>query len=722
MLVLQQIIENLLLLSFMGIVFFFVQRHRSSLGTLKADLLHGLSLGLTAALVTTVPVTLGDGATIDARAGPVILAGVIAGPIGGLLAASMGGMARGLIGGSFAVSGIAVYGVYALIGVAIRYFHIIDTRSFLKPRSIAIVVLASIAGASAMFFLISPTSRAILWLQNDLPLILVANTLSVTYAAVMLGFATVFLQKSAEIIELNETLNLAKRAGRFGVWDFDISSGKLVWDERSKALHGVTDSAFQGVFEDWSRNVHPDDLPQTEEAFAQALANNKIFDTEYRVLLPDGTQKSIKGDALVLRDSAGNATRVVGTNLDLTDIRTAEAKLAEARSVAIQAQKFETIGQLTGGVAHDFNNLLAVIMGNLEMLKHELQTEAFDREETSKLIEVSIDATVRGAELTQNMLAYARKAQLMPVLVDLNQVVRETEKWVRRTIESRIEIETVLQAGLWPILADKSSLQSAMVNLLVNARDACAGPGRVTVETSNIRVDEKHVDASYEDILPGSYVMLAVTDNGVGMEQEVVDRIFDPFFTTKSVGKGTGLGLSMVQGFVKQSQGSIKVDSQPGEGTSFKLYFPAASNASIEVHTTNPNDSNAAIKEKSSGRILLVEDEQDVRDALQKILTTAGYDVTTAASGDEALSLFMRDDQFDLITTDITMPGLLQGPSLARKIRKMRPEKRFIFLSGYASEATTHRDNLTTDDIRLMKPISQSDLLHAIAKCLSIQS
>ncbi len=721
MLVLQQIIENLLLLSFMGIVFFFVQRHRSSLGAVKTDLLHGLSLGLTAALVTTVPVTLGDGATIDARAGPVILAGVIAGPIGGLLAASMGGMARGLVGGSFAVSGIAVYGVYALIGVAIRHFRIVDTRSFLKPRSIVIVVLASVAGASAMFFLISPTSRAILWLQNDLPLILLANTLSVTYAAVMLGFATVFLQKSAEIIELNETLNLAKRAGRFGVWDFDINSGKLMWDERSKELHGVTDAAFEGVFEDWSRNVHPDDLPTTEEAFAQALENNKIFDAEYRVLLPDGTQKSIKGDALVLRDSAGNATRVVGTNLDLTDIRTAEAKLAEARSVAIQAQKFETIGQLTGGVAHDFNNLLAVIMGNLEMLKNELQTEAFDREEANKLIEVSIDATVRGAELTQNMLAYARKAQLMPVLVDLNQAVRETEKWVRRTIERRIEIETVLQAGLWPILADKSSLQSAMVNLLVNARDACDGPGRVTVETSNIRVDEKHVDASSEDILPGSYVTLAVTDNGIGMDQETVDRIFDPFFTTKSVGKGTGLGLSMVQGFVKQSQGSIKVDSQPGAGTSFKLYFPAASKASIEVHTTNPNESNAASKEKSSGRILLVEDEQDVRNALQKILTAAGYDVTTAASGDEALRLFTRDDQFDLIATDITMPGHLQGPTLARKIRQMRPEKRFIFLSGYASEATTHRDDLTTDDIRLMKPISQSELLHAIAKRLSTQ-
>ncbi len=492
-----------------------------------------------------------------------------------------------------------------------------------------------------------------------------------------------------------------------------------MWDERSKELHGVKDSAFEGAFEDWSRNVHPEDLQETQDAFAQALANEKVFDTEYRVLLPDGTQKTIKGDALVLRDSAGNAARVVGTNLDLTDIRTTEAKLAEARFVAVQAQKFETIGQLTGGVAHDFNNLLAVIMGNLEMLKHELQADKIAREEASKLIEVGIEATTRGAELTHNMLAYARKAQLMPVLVDLNQVVGETEKWVRRTIESRIEIETVLQADLWPTLADKSSLQSAMVNLLLNARDAFEGPGRVIVETSNIQVDEGNIDAMHDDILPGNYVMLAVTDNGVGMAPEIVERIFDPFFTTKSVGKGSGLGLSMVQGFVKQSQGSISVYSELGEGTSFKLYFPAASNAPVEVHATSPHESTPADRGKFSGRILLAEDQQEVMNVLEKILAAAGYDVVTAANGDEALELFMRDDQFDLIVTDIVMPGHLQGPSLATEIRKIRPDMRFIFLSGYASEATANGNGLGSYDVRLMKPVSQADLLKTIAECLS---
>lgn len=714
-----QIFENILLLSFLGLGFFFIERDRLSLGKFKANLLNGLCFGLTAALVTAMPVALGDGATVDARAGPVILAGVIAGPFGGLIAALMGGLARGFVGGSFSFSGTAVYAVYALMGVAIRHLRIVDTATLAKRSSIGIMVFASFAGASAMFFLISPTSRAIAWAQNDLPLILVANTASVTYAAIILGTAIVILKKSEELIEINRTLNLARRAGRFGIWDYDIVSGKLIWDERSKELHGAQSSFFEGTFEDWARNVHPDDLQRTQDEFAQALANEKVFDTEYRVLLPDGHQKWIKGDAVVLRNAAGDAVRVVGSNIDLTDIRTTEAKLAEARSVAVQAQKFDTIGQLTGGVAHDFNNLLAVIMGNLELLQYVLQADELDRIKANSLIDASLDASKRGAELTQNMLAYARKARLTPVLVDLNQVVRETEKWIRRTIESRIEIESALQADLWPILADRSSLQSALVNLLVNARDAIDGSGRVTVETSNVRVGEEYADDRHEEIVPGRYVMLAVADNGVGMAQGTVDKIFDPFFSTKSVGKGTGLGLSMVQGFVKQSRGSIRVYSELGAGTSFNLYFPAVPDVSVNQHSSAPAVSADTIEEATSGRILLVEDQEEVMNVLRQVLETAGFDVVTATSGDAAFALFRHDQQFDLIATDIVMPGQLQGPSLANAIRKIRPDMRFIFLSGYASEATVHGIGREADDIRLMKPIARADLLKAIRKCLS---
>jgi CheY-like chemotaxis protein len=319
------------------------------------------------------------------------------------------------------------------------------------------------------------------------------------------------------------------------------------------------------------------------------------------------------------------------------------------------------------------------------------------------------------------MLAYARKARLTPVLTDLNQVVRETEKWLRRTIESRIEIETVLQAGLWPTMVDRVSLQSALVNLLVNARDAVDGSGQVTVETSNIRIEKEYTEDRNEDIPPGRYVMLAVTDTGTGIAPEFIDRIFDPFYTTKQIGKGSGLGLSMVQGFVKQSGGAIRVYSELDVGTSFKIYFPAAQVASQVSTEEDDVDFPSAVQERSGKRILLVEDQEGVLTVLEKTLRGAGFDVVTAESGDEAFRIFCDDNQFDLVATDIVMPGELQGPSLAREIRSLRPDIRFIFLSGYASEATVHGNGLRPEDIRLMKPVSRINLLDAVRSALSDQ-
>lgn len=716
--ILLQISENILLLSFMGLGFFFIERYRETIGSTRADVLIGLCFGVTAALVTVTPVTLGDGATVDARAGPVVLAGIVAGPIGALLAAAMGGIARGIVGGNFVSAGVVVYAVYGLTGVALRQLGVVTPLSLPRIRSIIIVAALSLAGASAMFFLISPPTRAFGWLQKDLPYILFANTLSVVYAAVIVSAALVFLRKSAEVVAVNEALRLAKRAGRFGIWDYDISSGKLLWDERSRELHGVQSSEFEGTFDDWSRNVHPEDLDETIEAFEQALSNERVFDTEYRVLLPDGSQKWIKGDAIVMRDNAGNAVRVVGSNIDLTKIRATEAKLAEARSVAIHAQKVETIGQLTGGVAHDFNNLLAVVMGNLELLRMELQAGSLSREQADQYIDDSLEAARRGAELTQNLLAYARKAQLTPVAVDLNEVVRQTEDWISRTIESRIEIELALEPRLWQTMADRSSLQSALVNLLVNARDAIDGPGRVSVATSNVQIDADAEVHGIEALPPGRYVMLAVSDTGSGMAKETAEKIFDPFFTTKPIGQGTGLGLSMVHGFVKQSRGTIRVDSEPGRGTRFTLYFPAISEAAAEEKATAETVQHGGEGETPRARILLVEDQDHVRSVLEKILTGGGFDVVTAASGDEALASFGDDDDFALMVTDIAMPGELQGPSLAQAIRRRRPDMRVLFLSGYAGEAAALGGSLREGDISLGKPVSRSELLGAVAACL----
>ena len=713
-----QILENIVMLALLGGGFYVIETARGAINSVYIPVLQGISFGLIAFLVTSTPVAMGDGATLDARAGPVILAGVMAGPVSALIAAALGGFARGLVGGSFAFSGVFVYFVYAAIGTAVWAFWPRKKHGSLGIPVIAAAAVLSCCGAASMFLLISPSDRATAWLQQDLPWIMLANTLSIGFAALVISISLSFLAKSREILEVNDRLRLAKRASGFGVWDFDLETGTLTWDDNSKAMHGLTDEAFRGTFEDWSRNVHPDDLARTQDAFALALKDAEAFDAEYRVIHPNGQYKTIKGDAILLRDAAGKALRIVGTNLDLTDIRATEEQLQMAQVVVVQAQKFESIGQLTGGVAHDFNNLLAVIMGNLELIRDEIKAGAIDVDEIDTLINASLDATRRGADLTGNMLAYARRARLTPVQVDLNEVVRETESWMRRTIPSRIEIETNLQAGLWPTVADQSSLQSALVNLLVNARDAFEGSGKVTIETGNMRIEEDYIADRQEDIAPGRYVMLAVSDNGGGIDPAVLNQIFDPFFTTKQVGDGSGLGLSMVQGFVKQSGGAIRVYSEKGVGTSFKVYFPALSGAKQAPAAFGGADGSDTSPEKTNKRILLVEDRKEVLLVFKKTLEGAGYQVVTAATGDQGYQIFVKHQNFDLIVTDIVMPGDLQGPSMAKKIREIDPNARFVFLSGYATEATVHGNGLHPEDIRLMKPVSRSILLASVEKSL----
>ena len=717
-------LHSFALFGIFGIGVYFIQRNRPLFGEILSDALNGLLLGLAAFLVTVTPIVLEDGATlsVDAGAGPVILAGVVAGPLGGILAAGLGGVARSIVGISSAEQSIVIYTIYALIGISVHHFGIIDPRTLFKPRVVLVLIAASFCGSAAMFFLIEPYPRALIWLQTELPIIWIVNALSISFAILLLGGARYVSDKVTEVAEINQRLDLAKLAGHFGVWDIDLASGRLFWDDRSKELHGIEDGSFTGTFEDWARNVHPDDLAKTTAAFEEALSGGRVFGAEYRVVLPDGQVKSIKGDAIVLRDPQNKPVRVVGTNQDLTEIRNAQHSLVEAESHAAQSQKFETIGQLTGGVAHDFNNLLAVIMGNLELLRDEIQIDPLDKDEARVLIDASIEATQRGAELTQNMLAYARKARLDPEIVDLNEIVRETKKWMRRTIESSIDIETVFQEGLWSIRADRSSLQSAIVNLIVNARDAMDGAGEVVLRTRNIHVDELFIAERQEEVLPGDYVLLTVDDNGMGIEANSLQKIFDPFYTTKAVGKGTGLGLSMVQGFVKQSGGALRVTSQTGKGTSFELYFPALSEPPVATSKSSFDVPSPLPLSEDRARILLVEDREEVMLVLQKILRASEFDVVTAENGDRAAEIFHGQGPFDLVVTDIVMPGVLQGPALADKIRLTHPDMRFIFLSGYASEAIGDGTGIRPEDIRLMKPVLRTDLLSAVEEALMSRS
>jgi CheY-like chemotaxis protein len=298
----------------------------------------------------------------------------------------------------------------------------------------------------------------------------------------------------------------------------------------------------------------------------------------------------------------------------------------------------------------------------------------------------------------------------------MNKIVLDTKKWSSRTAPANIEIETSLLTRLWKVKADPTNTESALLNLILNARDVMPDGGKLTIETSNVRIEDPYVDGRNEKLEPGRYVMVAVSDNGMGIATEHIERIFDPFFTTKPTGQGTGLGLAMVSGFMRQSGGTAQVYSEIGVGTTFKLYFPAI--------TDQPTYASDALKNgvkpvKPGFRVLLVEDEEGVLAVLKTMLETAGYLVDTAATGDKAKGMFIADPKYDLLLTDIVMPGQLQGTTLARELRLMDVKLPVVFMSEYASEATVHGNGLRPEDIRLTKPVTRSDLLAAVAHAVN---
>ena len=384
-----------------------------------------------------------------------------------------------------------------------------------------------------------------------------------------------------------------------------------------------------------------------------------------------------------------------GLAVFITDI-TEQKQAAEQRQ---RAQRLEAIGQLTGGVAHDFNNLLTIILANGDQLMDRVRTE-----EVRHSVSMILQAAERGAELTRQLLAFARRQPLEPVPVDANGLLGRLEPMLRRTIDENVEIEFVRGAGLWPAIADPGQLEAAVLNLALNARDAMPEGGKLTIETANIRFDDAY--AAGNDTPPGQYVMVAVSDTGTGMSEEVRLRAFEPFFTTKTAGRGTGMGLAMVYGFARQSGGNAKIYSEPGEGTTIKLYLPR----SREAATMDPPVEPAA--RPGSERILLVEDDAAVRQTVLSALQRLGYQAQAAESGVAALKVLEAPGapDFDLLLTDVIMPGGVNGRQLADRAKVLRPGLKVLFISGYTENAIVHQGRLDADVHLLAKPFTRDAL------------
>ncbi len=446
--------------------------------------------------------------------------------------------------------------------------------------------------------------------------------------------------------------------------------------------------------------IHADDLDTTREEMRLARRGLVTRNFETRYLHKDGHIVRLNWTGMWVAEE--NQHFFIGH--DMTERVKLEQELR-------QSQKMEAIGQLTGGLAHDYNNLLTVILGNAELLAESLA----DRPALLPLAQATVDAADRSAVLTQRLLAFGRRQALDAKTTDLNQLVTGMMDLVRMTVGEQIDIDLALGDEPWIVKVDRSQLETAVLNLVVNARDAMQNTGTLRIETGRVSFDDDAASISPE-IKAGNFMMLAVSDNGGGMSPETLSRVFEPFFTTKETGKGTGLGLSMVYGFVKQSGGHISIYSEPGIGTSVKLYFPPVDRVAAE-HLIAVNARDELLTGTES--VLLVEDEPSVRINTERQLVLLGYNVVTAASGNEALQIYANGFRPDLLLTDVIMAGGMNGRELAERITKLSPRLRVLFMSGYTSGVLANAGNGIPEGTHFLgKPFRRSQLARAVRDTL----
>ena len=501
------------------------------------------------------------------------------------------------------------------------------------------------------------------------------------------------------------SLKMAVRIAGIGHFKWDALTGDCLFCSKQHASHfGLSPEEFIEITrgrEPYLGFVYPDDQQIVRDEVARVDSGIDGF-FEYRVVRPNGEIRFLRQINETVSDESGTVIEVVGASIDMTDLRKAEARIR-------QSQRIEAIGTLTGGVAHDFNNLLGVILGSLE-----LALETDDSEARNKLIEQAITATKHGSDLTQKLLSFAGQAQLQPTRLDLNQIVNNTMAWCGRILPASVALDARLDDNLALVCLDKTSVENAIINLLLNARDAMPHGGTVVIETSLEHLGASEIAAWEIDISPGQYITLAIRDTGNGIDAENLEKIFDPFFTTKTVGKGSGLGLSMVQGFVNQSGGVVRASSVVGVGTTFKLYFPMFVDEDTETDSVSVSPASQA----TPAAILVTDDNEIIVTLIKSFLNGQGHSVLTAHSAYEAIKVYEQTDHVDLLITDITMPGKMQGSGLANYLRQSRPDFPVLYISGNALGAETEEVDLCENDAFIAKPFRKPELLQMVNKLL----
>jgi PAS domain S-box-containing protein len=523
-----------------------------------------------------------------------------------------------------------------------------------------------------------------------------------------------------DIQESEQRLQNALKAGRLGSWQLDADNLTLTCSTISKSHYG-RDENDPLTYDHWLSAVVNEDRQQVLSALRHSLEQGDDYIIEYRNVWPDGSLNWVDVRARAIRGENGKVTSLVGVTSDITERKQGEEQLhrlnetleqqVEERTSQLrnneealrQSQKMEAVGQLTGGIAHDFNNMLTGIIGALELLRRRLSRGR--TEDLDSLIDLGVTSANRAAALTHRLLAFSRRQSLDSKPVQMNQLVQSMGELIHRSLSESISLDMRLDEQLWTAEADPNQLESALLNLVINARDAMPEGGQLTVSTYNQRLDRNFTNA-HESLQPGDYVVLSVNDSGCGMPQNVINRAFDPFFTTKPIGQGTGLGLSMIYGFSKQSHGHVSIQSEVGVGTTVRLYLPRFRGEEDDEEFSFQSNATYA---KEGETVLIVEDDPAVRVLVSEVLSELGYAFVEAGDAAGAVPILESGQRIDLMISDVGLPGM-NGRQLAEIGRQLRPGLKVLFITGYAEHAAVRAGFLDAGMQMITKPFALDHL------------
>jgi two-component system cell cycle sensor histidine kinase/response regulator CckA len=699
------LLQNAALLVALSTLYGLLARLRRGEAAVAIQLLTGLLFGAVAIAGMLLPFRYQPGLIYDGRSIVLAMAGLFGGAKGSAVAVLVAGVYRALKGGVGVWAGLATIVFCPIVGLTFRRLY------HGRPDKI---------GALQLYALGIAAHAVMLACQMLLPWATFVNVVSQIWLPVMLIFPAATLviglllrteerriQSSAELAESNQ--RLYELAGQLNalVWTASADGGTIRdVGPAGESIVGLSAEELRADARLWLTRVHPEDLPRVEEGLKE-LAQRGQARLEYRVVHPSGEIRWIRDDRSMIRNTAGTPTGMGGIATDITDSKVMEIEHRSLQAQMLQAQKMEAVGRLAGGVAHDFNNLLTVINNYAAMVVSELRAGDRLRDYVQEILE----AGQRAVGLTRQLLAFSRRQVMEPEILDLGSAVADMKNMLARLIGEHIELHTERAEDLWLVRADPAQVQQVLMNLVVNARDAMPQGGVLTIETENVEVSEGG-DRAPSTVEPGAYALLKVTDTGCGMDEATLERIFEPFFTTKAEGRGTGLGLSTVYGIVKQSGGHVLACSRPGE-TVFSVYLPRT-----EGKVTRAEPVTEPEVFRGSETVLLVEDEQAVRELTERILATAGYKVISAESGHRAL-LASEESETDihLLVTDVVMPSI-GGKELADLLRRKRPSMKTLYMSGYSDDTIVDQGVLGQGHDFITKPFGREQLLRAVRRVL----